>query len=93
MFNSPFSLCLDIARLAIEAQQVIGMRLMLISTGGAAAKCESQRMVSEKLEIAGSIAMHNVLSLVSGKSLEAIGQYTVDEYSKVVSSNHRRLSR
>ncbi|MGV8937285.1 MAG: hypothetical protein ACOH2J_09195 [Allorhizobium sp.] len=93
MFNSSLSLYLDMARLAVEAQHVIGMRLMLISTGGAAAKREAQRMVSEKLEIAGTMALENAFALASGQSLASIGQHTVDEYSKVVSSNRRRLSR
>jgi len=92
MINSSFSLYLDMVRLAIEAQQVVGMRMMLIANGGAAADRESEQMISEKMEVAAAVAMHNVLSLASGKSLEAIGRHTVAEYSKVVSSNRKRLA-
>ena len=93
MFNSTLSLYLDMARLAVEAQHVIGMRLMLISSGGAAGKREAQRMVSEKLEIAGTIAFENAVALASGRSFESIGKHTVDEYSRVVTNNRSRLSR
>lgn len=93
MFNSTFSLYLDMTRLAMEAQHVIGMRLMLIANGGATAKREALHMVSEKLEIAGTMALENAFALASGKSFESIGKHTVAEYSKVVISNRRRLSR
>ena len=41
-------LSLDATMLAVEAQTVIGLRLMMLGTGGAAAQAEAHRMIAEK---------------------------------------------
>ena len=44
--GNPF---LDAAMLAMEAQEVIGLRLMKLAQGGAAAEAEMRQMIDEKM--------------------------------------------
>lgn len=48
MFRNWIQLMFDAALLGVEAQRVIGLRLMKLSAGGPAAQAEALRMVSEK---------------------------------------------
>jgi hypothetical protein len=48
MFGPWMRLWLDATMLALEAQTVIGLRLMMLGTGGAAAQAEAHRMIAEK---------------------------------------------
>lgn len=93
MFNSPLSLFLDLTRLTLEAQQVIGMRLVVLASGGKIAHRESQRMVTEKLDIAARVLVENSISMATGASLETVGIHTLREYGSAVSRNHERLLR
>jgi hypothetical protein len=50
--GSPFSVGLQTMRLATEAQQVIGLRLIKLARGGSAAHQETARMLTEKIAAA-----------------------------------------
>lgn len=76
---------MDATMLALESQQVIGMRLMMLSAGGSAAQVEAQRMVSEKFMAAGEAA----LLVATGGSTAGV----VAGYRRKVRANARRLSR
>ncbi|KAB1074331.1 hypothetical protein [Methylobacterium planeticum] len=84
MFGAWWKLGMDATMLAIESQQVIGMRLMMLSAGGSAAQVEAQRMVNEKIMAAGETA----LLLASGGSTARV----VAGYRRKVRANARRLS-
>jgi hypothetical protein len=75
----------DNARLAFEAQQVIGLRMMRIAAGGAAAQAEMTRMVTEKAFACGEAAT----TLALGGSARKV----VRGYRTRVKANARRLSR
>ncbi|WP_430913462.1 hypothetical protein [Methylobacterium sp. sgz302541] len=75
----------DATMLTLESQQVIGMRLMKLSAGGAAAQHEAERMVTEKVMAAGEAAM----MLATGGS----GAKVLAGYRRKVRANARRLSR
>lgn len=85
MFGAWWKLGMDATMLAIESQQVIGMRLMMLSAGGSAAQVEAQRMVNEKIMAAGETA----LLLASGGSTARV----VAGYRRKVRANARRLSK
>lgn len=85
MFGAWWKLGVDATLLAFESQQVIGMRLVKLSAGGAAAQVEAQRMVSEKIMAAGEAA----LLVASGGSTARV----VAGYRRKVRANARRLSR
>jgi len=71
--------------LAIEAQQVIALRLAKFSRGGASASKEANRMVSEKVIALGEAAAH----VATGGSAASV----LKRYRKKVRSNRRRLTR
>jgi hypothetical protein len=85
MFGAWWKLGMDATMLALESQQVIGMRLMMLSAGGSAAQVEAQRMVSEKIMAAGEAA----LLVASGGSTTRV----VAGYRRKVRANARRLSK
>lgn len=48
IFRDWFGLTADMLRLGFEMQQVIGLRVLKVAAGGAAAEAELARMVAEK---------------------------------------------
>ncbi len=54
------------AWLAMEAQQVIALRLMALARGGPAAKREAHRMVAEKLDATAAAAGMMAAALARG---------------------------
>ncbi|KQO53487.1 MULTISPECIES: hypothetical protein [unclassified Methylobacterium] len=84
MFGAWWKLGMDATLLAMESQQVIGLRLAKLSLGGPAAQIEAQRMVSEKIMAAGEAA----LLMATGGSTQSM----VTGYRRKVRANARRLS-
>ncbi|MDB5524654.1 MAG: hypothetical protein JWM58_2417 [Rhizobium sp.] len=91
--SSPFSMFMDLSRLAFESNMVIGMRMMHLATGDSKAMAEAHLMISEKIQTASSLAIENSFALASGKSLDSVSRSSIAKYSKVVRANHKRLSR
>jgi hypothetical protein len=75
----------NMALLGMEAQQVIGMRLMRIAAGGRGARFENGRMVTEKIAAAQEAAA----TLMTGGSPDKV----VRRYRTHVRKNRTRLSR
>lgn len=76
----------SLARLAVEANGVIALRMMKLMFGGRRdARREARLMVSEKIEAATKATA----SLVGGASAEQI----IGQYRKRVAANARRLSK
>jgi len=71
--------------LAIEANQVIGLRTMKLMRGGKRAVREAELMVREKVDA----ALEATASLMSGASGDAI----VGRYRRRVAANAKRLTR
>lgn len=84
MFGAWWKLGMDATLLAMESQQVIGLRLAKLSLGGPAAQIEAQRMVSEKIMAASEAAM----MIATGVSTQKV----VTGYRRKVRANARRLS-
>jgi hypothetical protein len=84
---------LDATRFAIEAQQVMALRLMRLAPGGVTAATEMQRMVTEKA--AACIAAQAAASdaLMAGRSLTAAARSAAVPYRSRVRANRRRLLR
>ncbi|HMO28762.1 hypothetical protein [Enterovirga sp.] len=79
-----FETWFNVLHLATEAQEVIGLRLFKLGTGGAAAQDEAYLMVSEKIDA----AMVATVALMSGATADKI----VAGYRREVQANARRLS-
>lgn len=74
----------NLLSLATEAQEVVGLRLMRLGGGGAAAQDEAYLMVAEKVE-ATAAAM---AALMAGATPSGI----VEDVRREVQANARRLS-
>ena len=85
MFGPWIRLSLDATMLAVEAQTVIFLRLMMFGAGGAAAPAEAQRMVAEKSRAFAEAAT----TLAMGGTAHTV----VAGYRKHVRANARRLRR
>jgi len=85
MIKNWLKLTNDMALLGLEAQQVIGLRLMRIAAGGRGARFENERMVTEKIAAAQQAAV----TLMTGASPEKV----VRRYRTHVHKNKTRLSR
>lgn len=85
MFTQWMKLSSDLMMAHFEAQRVIGLRLVKLARGGAAAEAESHRMVTEKLTAAADAAA----SLATGKSPGSV----VRRYRTIMRANKRRLTR
>ena len=85
MVKTWMKLTSDVALLGLEAQQVIGLRLMRIAAGGRGAHFENERMVTEKIAAFGEAAA----TLMTGGSPEKV----VRRYRTHVRKNRTRLSR
>jgi hypothetical protein len=69
--------------LGIEANEVVGLRMMKITSGGPAAISEIQLMIAEKMDAAAEAST----SLICGQSPMAV----VARYREHVANNRQRL--
>jgi len=79
-------------RLALEAQQVIALRLAKLAAGGAAGRREARRMVSEKIATAAEAQMLLFGAASRGKSRQG-AKSVLGLYRRRVGANKRRLSK
>jgi hypothetical protein len=93
MRHSPLSLYLQLTLLAVEAQLVIGLRVMRLMAGGARAEAELFRMTSEKAVAATAAMLDTAGAMAAGKSGDAIARQILRGYRRRVRANHRRLTR
>jgi hypothetical protein len=86
-----FGLSVSAARLSIESQAVIGLRLMRLAAGGAHAEAEAVRMFSEKAAAMVEAQFDLARGLMTGRA--HLGpKRTLALYRKRVRANRRRLS-
>jgi hypothetical protein len=84
-FKDWFGLTVDAWRLGFEAQQVIGLRMLKIAAGGAAAEAELTRMVLEK---AAAFSEATVTLATGGSPTRVLRRFRTH-----VRANQRRLNR
>jgi hypothetical protein len=80
-----FKFWCDATMLSLEAQRVVGLRMIKLAGGGKRARAEASRMVSEKFAASVTAAA----TLMCGGS----GKAVLAQVRKKVRSNSRRLSR
>ena len=78
------------ALLAMEAQQVIALRLMSLAMGGPAAKREAHRMVAEKLDATVTAAGMMTAAMARGAPDGGTGE-VVRMLRRRVRANRKRL--
>ena len=89
--NPWLRLGLDAWSLGAESSAVIGLRMMKMAAGGAAAEAEARRMVSEKVE-AGLALQAMALTGGLGVTPHGAAAKTVAHYRRKVRANRRRLA-
>ena len=85
MFGTWMKLAAETSMLALESQQVIGLRLWKLSLGGASASREANRMVDEKVTAFGKAAVN----IATGGTTRSV----VKSYRKKVLANRLRLTK
>ena len=85
MFGTWMKLALDTSMLALETQQVIGLRFLKLTLGGPAASREANRMMAEKMIAFGEAAAKVATGSTAGS--------VVKGYRKKVRANRRRLTK
>jgi hypothetical protein len=73
-WNNWFSVSSQTAMLALEAQSVIALRLMRIAAGGALARSETSRMVTEKVQALGEAQTVAAVESVTGRNRRHIAK-------------------
>jgi hypothetical protein len=86
------SLTFDSWSLGLEASTVIGLRLIKLAAGGAAAQAEAQLMVGEKVATGMTLPMLAMTGQL-GASGQAIAAGSLAHLRKKVRANRRRLSK
>lgn len=78
--------------LGLESAMVVGLRGLKLAAGGPAAKAETRRMVSEKVE---AVAALQALALTGGLGTTptAAARKTLRRYARTVRANRRRLAK
>lgn len=85
MLRDWFGLAAETFRLGFEAQQVIGLRLLRLAGGGAAAEAEVTRMVAEKAHAFAEATMTLATGGTPERALRRLRSH--------VRANQRRLTR
>jgi len=75
----------------LEAQQVIGLRLAKLASGGAAATAEINRMVAEKMAAALEAQQAAAAAMLTGKAAQ-IPSRTIALYRRKMRANRNRLN-
>ena len=91
MANPWMTLSLNAMRLTMEANTVIGLRMMKAAAGGPAAKTEATRMVTEKIEAAMAVQAQMLTAGLTGAASYRAPAKAVALYRRKVRANRRRL--
>jgi hypothetical protein len=91
--NPWLTIARDAARLAVDAQSVVALRLARFARSAEFDWREAQRMTTEKVAALAQVQVATALSLMSGKQAPAVAKKAIGIYGKRVRRNRRRLSR
>ncbi len=89
---NPVSAWLRNIGLAVEVQQVIGLRLLRLAQSNALASREATRMVTEKIAAFSEAQVAAGLAIATGCSVQATMARAAAPYRRRVRANRKRLS-
>jgi geranylgeranyl pyrophosphate synthase len=90
---NPWTYAFDVARLGMEAQQVIALRMMRLAAGGPLATREANRMVAEKATALVEAQWAAAAALAGARGARIAAARAFGTYKRAVRKNRRRLSR
>ena len=79
--------------LAFEAQRVIALRFMRFAAGGALARSEAGRMMTEKVQALGEAQAAAAVAAIKGRNARQVATQVLGVYKKRVRGNRRRLTK
>ena len=83
---------IDAVQFGLEAQGVVAMRLMKITSGGQDGAAECALMVAEKFDAAAAAHTAGALALARGKGVDAATKLAMIPINRRVRANHLRLA-
>ena len=92
-WNAWFALSTQAARMCWEAQTVIWLRGLRIAQGGAKARAEAQRMITEKVAALAEAQVAATAGTLKGSKKHRVAKKALGVYAKRVRRNRRRLSK
>ena len=93
MLNPLFALSLQAARFGLEMQSVMALRLMRLMGGGASARSEARRGVSEKTAAFAEAQTSAATVSIKNGNDSKVGKTDLSVYKKRRRANKRRLSK
>jgi hypothetical protein len=93
MLNPWMALTLKAMQVGFDAQNVIFLRMMRLSAGGARGQSEARRMVSEKIAASVEAQAAAVSGIIAGRKEVVVAGRVIRGLQKRVGANKRRLSR
>ena len=91
--TNPWLSWFEAAAFAAEAQWVITLRMLRLTTGGVLAATETQRMVSEKVVAGAQAQIAAASALAAGRGFAGAARAAARPYRRAVRANRRRLTR
>lgn len=93
MFNPWIPLIFKTMQLGFEAQSVIVLRTMRFAAGGARARTEARRMMTDKVAACVEAQAVAASAVASGRKDTVVAGKVVRVFKRRVRANKRRLSR
>ena len=92
-WNAWFALSTQAARMCWDAQAVILLRCLRVAQGGAKARTETQRMITEKVAALTEAQVAATVATLKGSKKHRVAKKALGVYAKRVGRNRRRLSK
>lgn len=93
MFNPWRAWSVKVFQMGIEAQSVIALRMLRLTSGGARMEAEASRMVTEKIAAAAEAQAVAAVAAFGGRPPHVVANKALRVVKKRVRANKRRLSR
>ena len=92
-WNAWFALSTQAARMCWEAQTVMLLRGLRMAQGGAKARAEARRMVTEKVAAIAEAQVAATVATLKGSKKHRVAKKALGVYARRVRRNRRRLTK
>ena len=92
-WNAWFALTTQTLLLGIETQRVMALRFVRFAAGGALARSEVGRMITEKVQALGEAQIAAAIATSKGRNSRGVATKVFGVYKRRVRQNRRRLTK
>ena len=92
-WNAWFVLSTQALLLGYEAQRVMALRFMRFAAGGALARSEANRMITEKVQALGEAQAAAAIATIKRRDSRHVATKVLSVYKRRVRRNRRRLAK